>query len=205
MSDFKTPIPHLLARFMQTSINQLLALDDGIDQRVAALENKSLTIELQGLNLPLAFRVADGEFRVSAEYDEDADTVIRGTPQALFSMAMPDWGSSQSTVEIQGNANLARDLEQLFRKLDPDWEAPLTRIFGDVLGHQLAVGARESGRWLKSSAASTQAMLRDYLTEESGLTPHPKQAERFHDSVDDLRDAVDRLEARIRRLEENRP
>ena len=82
--------------------------------------------------------------------------VISGSPAALFTMAAPeglgDWGSEGSRVTITGDANLARDLERLFSQLDPDWEGSLSRVFGDVWGHQVAAGIRTGAGQARQAA-----------------------------------------------------
>ena len=88
--------------------------------------------------------------------DAEPDTVISGSPAALFTMAAPeglgDWGSEGSRVSITGDANLARDLERLFSQLDPDWEGSLSRVFGDVWGHQVAAGIRTGAGQARQAA-----------------------------------------------------
>ena len=198
MSDYKTPLPGFLARLLETGINQVLSLDEDSADSLERLDDRTLRLDLKGLEISLVFSVSDGRFQVGTGKDEPADTIIRGTPAALFSMSMPDWGSSRSGVEIQGDAGLAKDMERLFRKLDPDWDEPLARLFGDVLGHQLATGIRQSRDWAGKTMRSTSAMLRDYLQEESRVSVHPREMKSFNDAVDELRDAIERLDAKLK-------
>ena len=85
---------------------------------------------------------------------------------ALFSMAEPeeaDWGLPDSKVQINGDASLARDLERIFSKLEPDWEGPLAGMFGDVAGHQLAQVLRQGVETARETARSAGKILSDII------------------------------------------
>ena len=107
-----------------------------------------------------------GVVRVRLESDGTPDTVISGTPVALFSMAEPDdadWGLPESKVQINGDATLARDLERIFRNLDPDWEGPLAGLLGDVAGHQAAQGIRQGVKTARETARNAGKVLSDIM------------------------------------------
>jgi ubiquinone biosynthesis protein UbiJ len=143
---------------------------------------------------------------VKLDVDADPDTVVSGTPVALFSMAMPDddgsWGTPGSRVRISGDANLARDLERLFSRFDPDWEGRLSRIFGDVLGHQVAAGVSSGAEQAKEALGTTGEMISEFLKRESGPLVGSGELKSFADAVDETRDAVERLEAALRIMRE---
>jgi ubiquinone biosynthesis protein UbiJ len=56
-------------------------------------------------------------------------------------------------------------------------------------------------RWRRDTARAANANLAEYLTEERHLLPTRLQAESFMHEVDELRDAVERLDKRLARLE----
>ncbi|HEY5776233.1 MAG TPA: sterol-binding protein, partial [Xanthomonadales bacterium] len=74
-----------------------------------------------------------------------------------------DWGLPDSKVHINGDASLARDLERIFRKLEPDWEGPLAGMFGDVAGHQLAQGLRQGVEGARETARTASKILSDII------------------------------------------
>jgi ubiquinone biosynthesis protein UbiJ len=123
-------------------------------------------------------------------------------------MAIPDddgsWGRPGSQVRIAGDATLARDVERLFSRLDPDWEAKLSDWFGDVAGYQLAAGARGATRHLRSTVATLGDFAADFLRQPSSPLAQPAAIVEFGQAVDALRDATDRLEARLRILRESK-
>lgn len=205
MPDYKTPLPRLFAASLEAAITRVLDLDPNTKRHLKPVAGRLVQLDIEGLELRLFFEFERTGIAVKLEADRESDTLVKGSPGALFAMALPDdmqhWDKSGSRVHISGDATLARELERIFRKLDPDWEAPFTRVFGDVLGHQLARGLHRSSQFALKTAKSTGDMISDYLTEESKVLVHPVEMQNFVDEVDDLRDDVERLEARIRKLD----
>ena len=156
----------MLALALETAINQVLQLDLESPSRVYKLEGRLLQVDLEGLNITLYFTFKHGLVRVRLEADTTPDTVISGTPVALFSMAEPedaDWGLPDSKVQINGDASLARDLERIFSKLEPDWEGPLAGMLGDVAGHQLAQGIRQGVETARETASAASKIFSDFV------------------------------------------
>ena len=191
-----------MAAMLETGINGVLSLDENSAGRLQRLEGRVLELELQGVGITLYITANDDRFRVSTEHEGEIDTTISGTPGGLFAFGMPEWASNSSGVEISGNANLARDLEALFSKMEPDWAEPLSQVFGDVIGHQLASLFKQGTDWAKSAASSSAESVAEFLREDSGMTVDRNSLDEFLDGVDQLRDATDRLEARMSSLRE---
>ena len=168
-SKYVTPLPGMLALSLETAINHVLQLDMESPSRVKKLEGKLLQVDLEGLNITLFFTFRHGVVRVRLDADGTPDTVISGTPVALFSMAEPeeaDWGLPDSKVQINGDASLARDLERIFRKLEPDWEGPLAGMLGDVVGHQAAQGIRHGVDAVRETAKNAGKILSDIIKDQ---------------------------------------
>ena len=169
MADYKTPLPGLLAMTLETAINQVLYLDKESPSRVKKLQGKLLQVDLEGLAITLFFTFKYGNVKVNLDADAEPDTIISGTPVALFSMAEPEdsnWGLPDSKVTINGDASLARDLERIFSKLDPDWESPLIGVLGDTAGYHAAQGIRHSVEAAKSTARTLGDMLSNYMNKD---------------------------------------
>jgi len=165
-SGYITPLPGMLAFALETAINNVLQLDEASPERVKKLEGRLLQVDLQGLGITLFFTFKHGVVRVRLTAEGKPDTVISGTPVALFKMAEPeeaDWGLPDSKVHINGDASLARDLERIFRKLEPDWEGPLAGLFGDVAGHQLAQGLRQGAEAARETARSAGKVISEII------------------------------------------
>ena len=95
MSEYITPLPGMLAFTLETAVNHVLQLDMESPERVKKLEGRLLQVDLEGLGITLFFTFKHGVVRVRLKAEGTPDTVISGTPVALFSMAEPEeanWG-----------------------------------------------------------------------------------------------------------------
>lgn len=201
---YRTPLPAVLAGLLQAAINRLLATDENSAERLRRLDGRVVELRLEGLGIVLWFAFTRYRVQVDLASEREADTVISGSPPALFAMAVPDegggWNRPGSRVRISGDATLARDLERLFSQLDPDWEAELSRWFGDVLGHQVAAGARSALEQLRQTTSTMEDWSGEYLRRSGGPLAQQDEIREFSAAVDSLRHATDRLEARLRAL-----
>jgi ubiquinone biosynthesis protein UbiJ len=208
MPEYKTPLPGILAAMLESAINRLLDLDENTPTRLQRLEGRMLQLDIEGVGITLFIAFNGQHVEVGTKSEYDPDTVISGSLYALFSMAVPDeagrWGTPGSRVTITGDANLARDLERLFSRLDPDWEGRLSTIFGDVWGHQVAAGLRAGAEQARESAESAGDMISEYLQREKGPVLQPAEIEQFAEAVSEVQVAADRLEDGIRRLEKSK-
>ncbi len=206
MPDYRTPLPSILAAMLDTAINRVLALDEDAPSRLQRLDGRMLRLDLANVGIKLYFAFSTTRVDVSIESAEEPDTVISGSPLALFSMAVPDgdgsWGRASSRVNISGDATLARDLERLFSRLDPDWESTLSQLFGDVWGYQVAAGIRSGSEQAREATVKAAEMVSEFLQRDSGLLVPSADIKAFADAVDETRDAVERLEARLRIMHE---
>jgi len=206
MPDYRTPLPSILAGMLEAAINRILALDEDTPKRLQRLDERLLQLDLEGVGISLYFSFTTERVDVSIDTDYEPDTIISGSPVALFAMAVPEgagnWGTPDSRVTITGDANLARDLERLFSRLDPDWETTLSRLMGDVLGHQLAAGLRAGAEQAREAAENAGEMVSEFLNRDEGPLVQVADIKTFADAVDETRDAVERLEARLELMQE---
>jgi ubiquinone biosynthesis protein UbiJ len=199
VSRYLTPLPGLFAGAIERAIDQAIRNDPTAPERLRALEGRCIQLALSGLGIDLFFVGQPDRLDIVAESDLPPDTVIRGSPAALLAMAAPDWLDANSGVRIEGDAGAAQALEKLMRRLDPDWEQLLTRQLGDVIGHQVWRLLRDSLAGGQRLAGVAGDQVGHYLREESGLLVTQSEAQSFTRDVDELREAVDRLEVALRR------
>jgi len=201
MSRYLTPFPGMLAAAIEFVLARAASLDADPAAKLQPLSGRWLKFALHGLEIDLWLTVEDERMRVLAEpeeHDLEPDTEIAGTPGALLAMALPELGSSGG-VRIEGDASLAQQFQQAVKALDPDVEQGLTDYFGDLLGPQMY---RVVAQALDSARQTTRTggdQVSRWLLEESRFVPAPGEWQEFRDGVDRLREAVDRLESRVRR------
>jgi ubiquinone biosynthesis accessory factor UbiJ len=195
----------IAGRALELALAQLLALDPETKAAVAGLEGRRIELTLEAPPLALAVTVQRGELRVGpADATIEPDLGLRATLGGLLSQ-LPFARSSRAPpvgkLRINGDADLARTLQQLAQRFDPDWDAPFARALGPILGPQVAGVLREGLRQGRRVAGQFARDGAEYLTEESRDVVGRAELEAFHDDVDGLRDQVERLAARVARLD----
>lgn len=201
MSRYRTPLPGLLADTCEQIANRAVALDPSAGEHLAPLVDRWLKFELEGLDIDLWIGAEDGRLRILSEPEDDAiepDTRVRGTPGALLAMAVPQLGGSGG-VHIEGDARLAQQFQQAMKRIDPDLEEGLSDVFGPLLGPQMMRVVREATEFGRQAASAGADQFTHWFREESDLVPTPEEWRRFSDGVDELREAVDRFEGKVRR------
>lgn len=201
MPEYRTPFPGIMAALLEAGINRVLAMDESTPQRLSRLSDRMLQLEVEGIGITLFIAFTDRRVEVGTRSDHEPDTVISGSPLALFTMAVPDgpgsWVEPESRVNITGDANLARDLERLFSQLEPDWEGSLSRVFGDVWGHQVAAGLKAGAEHAKVSAGAAGEMVEEFINREGGPLVRDAELEAFAGEVEEARCRLERLQERL--------
>ena len=195
-------------RVLEAALNRALALDAETRGELQRLDGRSVAVHLASPPLALQLTVAGDALRVGPVIEEGdgvaPDLSVRGTLGGLLGQ-LPFLRDAQDTpvgrLRIEGDAELARRLQQLAQRFDPDWQQPFTRVFGEVVGVQIANGIAAGLRQAQVVAKGGAETMAEYLTEESrDIVPRAELAA-FHDDVDALRDDVERLAARLARLQ----
>ena len=181
-----------------------LELDPETRSALAGVSGKTVDLDVSGVGT-MRLRI-DGE-RIRVEPPDEviaADVTIRGAPLSLVRFAFA--GDRETLVlgdevSLHGDIALATRLQQIAARMDLDVEEAIAQRIGDILAHELMRGMRGLGSWLRDAGSALLADASEYLRYEAAMTPQREEVERFVRDVDDLRDDVERLDARIARLE----
>lgn len=195
-------------RALELALNRALALDEDTRAGLHALEGQRVALTLATPPLALQVRVEAQALRVGPVDAEAApDLGVRATLGGLIQqlpMFRRDSAPSVGKLRIEGDAELARRLQKLVQGFDPDWQLPFVRVFGEVLGVQIARAVRAALQQAQLAGRNLAGMAAEYVTEESRDVVPRAELDAFHDDVDALRDDVERIAARIARLRRER-
>ena len=197
-------LPVTMSAAMEMAINRYLALDPAAATRMQALAGKVIGIELRDVNLRFFMLPAQDQLHVHGHFDGEADTTLRGTSLAMARMSLSDKASDSlfsGDVEISGDVELGEQFRAVLDSMDIDWEEQLSKLTGDVIAHQVGNLVRGVMQWGKKAGDTLQQDLAEYLHEESRVLPVRHEVDEFINVVDEVRMAVDRLQARLRRLQ----
>jgi ubiquinone biosynthesis protein UbiJ len=197
-----------LTATLETAFNTWLKLDAETHGnaliRLQALQGKLICLHISNPDLRLYFLPTSDNVRVTTAYAAEPDVTIHGSALSLMRLsAAEDTGKAmlEQGIKIEGDMGLGNHFSQILREIDVDWEELLSRAVGDVLAHQMGQITRNAKGWLEGSAQAMRLNTREYLQEEAQILPADTEIRRYLDEVDTLRMDVDRLEARLKRLE----
>jgi len=141
----------------------------------------------------------DGTLRPAPENAAAAVTIhlIYATALQILAEGEDAWRKAN----VAGDTDFASAISKVAANLRWDVEEDLSRVFGDIAAHRMAEAGRSAAAWPKQAATSLAENVAEYLTEEKQVLVTPLRAAEFVRDVDELRDAVERLDKRIERLQ----
>jgi len=195
----------IAGRTLEAALNRALALDPDTRAALAALDGRSIELTIEAPPLALQLRV-EGERIVVGPVDasREPDLAVRSTLAGLLAQLPFLKRNDAPTVgrlRVSGDAELARHLQLLATRFDPDWQQPFASVFGDVLGVQIANAFAAALKQARANASALAESAAEYVTEESRDVVGRDELNAFHDDVDAIRDDVERVAARVARLQ----
>lgn len=197
----------LAGRALEAALNRALALDPETRESLRPLDGRRVALHVAAPPLALQVRV-DGERLAVGPVDaaDAPDLSVRSTLGGLLAQ-LPflrnDDAPPVGQLRIEGDADLARRLQRLAERFDPDWQQPFAAVFGDVVGVQIANAIASALRHARGAAGAFAVNAAEYVTEESRDVVPRDELNAFHDDVDALRDDVERAAARVDRLRQS--
>lgn len=198
----------LAGRALEAALNRALALDPDTRDGLRTLDGRRLVLRLA--TPPVALQVSvDGErLRVGPlEGEAEPDLSVRATLGGLLAQ-LPfmrrDDAPAVGSLRIEGDADLARRLQRLAERFDPDWQQPFVAAFGDIAGVQLAQLFAAALRGAKTAAGVMATNAAEFVQHESRDVIARDELVAFYDDIDILRDDVERMAARVERLHARR-
>ncbi|WP_363799428.1 SCP2 sterol-binding domain-containing protein [Lysobacter firmicutimachus] len=211
MTDSASPLDALkplAGRALEAALNRALALDPNTRDGLRALDGRSIALHLASPSLAMRILVAGDRLEVGpVRSSDEPDLAVRSTLGAILSQLPNLLGAARNEraapvgqLRIEGDADLARRLQRLAERFDPDWRQPFAAAFGEVLGVQIADTIAAALRHARGAAGALAGNVAEYVTEESRDVVPRDELNAFHDDVDAVRDDVERLAARVARL-----
>ena len=182
------------------SINHLLQGAPWALEKLAGHAGKIVAVKFGPI--PFRFAVELNGALSAAGSEREADVTI-DIPPALFMRAMTQGRAALNEAAMTGDTAFAQSLAYIAQHLQWDYEEDLSKAVGDIAAHRIGSAAKGAGAWAKDSADSFLRMSKDFWTEERPTIAKSHQVAAFVASVDELRDAVARLEKRIELMEKN--
>jgi ubiquinone biosynthesis protein UbiJ len=188
----------MLSGPFSTFVNHLLAPAAWARESLAEHAGKIAVFDLFPLRVAVAVD-SDGTLR-PAPANASPAVVIRLT-HATALQILAEGEDAWRKANVEGDSGFASAISKVAANLRWDVEEDLSRVFGDIAAHRMAEAGRSAAEWPKQAATSLAGNVAEFLTEEKHLLVTPLRAAEFVRDVDELRDAVERLDKRIERLQ----
>jgi ubiquinone biosynthesis protein UbiJ len=206
VSRSEAPLERLLQRFVARGVAQ----SPRAATLLSELRTRRLVIEVRSTPWSLVLDSSGDTLTIQPTPTDQLaalapmDACIRGTPWSLLALSGEDARGliQRGEVRIDGDGAVAEQFRELLQHLRPDLEDVLSRLLGRSIAHLLVRTLRGASGWARSSAQTGARNLAEYLAHETGDLVPLAEAEQFLRGVDELREQLDRADARTREREQ---
>jgi ubiquinone biosynthesis protein UbiJ len=210
------PFAQLLSAGIELGINQLLQLDPQSQHKLKKLAGKQLKVTIRELPWPLLFSFSQqvdvmveqtvdiAQLNEKPQQSQSADCQIELALETLPELQDSSKISQliqQKKLLLEGDIKVAQCFSSLIKELDIDWEEQLSHYSGDVLAHQTFATMKSVFESAQQNMQQFNASLSESLMQGQGLTIPAIELEEFCQQVNELRSATQRLDARLKLLE----
>lgn len=187
----------------EAGVNRVLRLDGVALQRLSRLAGRVLEVDCQAPLLRLFILPGGDGLHFAAQHEAEVDCTLRAPAGRLLQLTLAADKTRvlhSPEVEMGGDSALLLELADILQSLELDWEYEVQQWLGPLATQLLGSRLREGARWAGDSLESLRLSLADYLAEESRTLVGRNEAEARFAELDQLKIALDRLDARLARL-----
>jgi ubiquinone biosynthesis protein UbiJ len=197
------PVTSALTRWAETLANESAQLDPLTKKRLAALSGQSITVELEPSGEATTLQFDGDSIRLTTIRADAPSVIVRGTPGAL---AAAFWGTGDRTgITIDGDEVVLGQFRNIVRDYRPDVFAPLENLVGKQAAQAIAgvfeLGFAALSAMGRSLGEEGNRLARDGVRQKYLTAPEYAS---FVDSIQALRNRVDRLRVRTDIVERER-
>lgn len=201
---------NLLAKGIETLLNQALKLDEDASEAFAPCDEKVIQLTFTDFQITffIIYQIATPNNDANDENAFGHFTVqshLLGAPDAHLQMTVADLLKGPDAVKTFGDQALAADFLQALKGLEIDWEEQLSKLTGDLIAFKVGSTVRRGQKHLNVAQQKIADTLKEYLQFEVELLPTASQVKRFNQQVNETASAVDTLADRINALTADRP
>ena len=192
--------PHFFS-VVPATLNHLLAQEDWARAKLAPHAGKTARFDAGFQCLDLTVEATGFVSLASGGADPAVTIKVKAADLPLIAQ---DMQKAFSYVRIEGDADFANGISQVSQGLRWDVEDDLAKLFGDVAAVRMVSAARAGFAAAKDGHRRLAENVAEYLTEEKPVLMRPPAVTGFATEVARLRDDVERMQKRIKKLEEMR-
>ncbi len=188
---------------IEAAWNAVIRARPELQAAVTALDGRVVQITLKGLERSFFVLVSEGQLQLQGEWQGEPDAHISGTPLAFMALRAGEEATLfRGEVTIDGDAQLGREFRKLLDQIAAHWEAPLAGVVGEESAAKLKAAWEEFFDWSGQTLLTFARDFAGYMKSDAELLAEREAVASFLDAVDTLRADVDRLAARVKRLQD---
>ena len=188
---------------IEAAWNAVIRARPELQAAVTALDGRVVQITLKGLERSFFVLVSEGQLQLQSVWQGEPDAHIKGTPLAFMALRAGEEATLfRGEVTIDGDAQLGREFRKLLDQIAVHWEAPLAGVVGEESAARLKVAWEEFFDWSGQTLLTFARDFAGYMKSDAELLAEREAVAHFLDAVDTLRSDVDRLAARVKRLQD---
>lgn len=176
-----------------TLLNRMLVREGWAREKLAPFAGRQARFDAAPFAMTL--KIADDGTLTASDKGEPAVTI--GVALSSLPLAMFDPQAAMKDVRLSGDAEFAQALAFVLQNLRPEPEEELSRFFGDAAAQRMVGFMRASASQWKQMAENMLDNTAHYVVTENPMVAGRDDLEAFSQDVNQLRDAVARIEKRI--------
>mgnify|MGYP000687030285 CR=1 FL=1 len=198
------PAASVVSGLIEHSINYWLKTSGHNASAPKKLIGKIFSIELTDIQLVLVMQINEqGLLNVYSPLEGEADCAIKTSVPGLQKLQQPENITAlikAGEVDIEGDVGLAQQFSDWLKGSLIYWQDILASFTGDIAAHHITELASQTQRFAEQKSADAKRIVSHLVWDEKKLAPHPYEMDEFSKQVLEVRQACDRLSARIEHL-----
>lgn len=191
------PLTSFAAQLMEAAANAALAMDPIAQQALSSRDGQRIALVCTRPEIDLEISIRGDQLAILNRASTGAQARVSGEAANLLQGL---WQQAPIGVTIDGDESLVVALREVFSQLELDFARPLAMILGPDRANTI-VGASEAA--FGGVGAALKAGADGFRHDVTGSMATWQDAEPLLDSIDQLRERLDRLDARVRLAEDS--
>ena len=194
----------LIATLEQT-VNAGIRAADVKPEQLAPMAGKILKLRIEDLDLDVWLICGKTRWWFATEPQDGSDIELSGNLgsfiETLRAIIKPNRPLVFEGLDIRGNIGVLQTMQNIFQTLNLDWEDVVTKALGPIPAGILVKTLRQLRRQWLISSDSLEFQTKEYIQSEQKTILTSTFYKKGKARVSKLGRQIDRLEARLKRLE----
>ena len=187
----------MIQKIKKIILDHLLSQNDWMQSKLVDHKNKIIIIKISDLKLIL--KVDENGLLHSLNEAEKFDCIIKLTVNSFISQLI---NNNNSNISIEGDLELANQVAQVLKKIEWDIEEDLSKYIGDIPAIKTTKILKKVVTKGQKNIGNITGALLEYWQEENKILTKKRNVEIFNSEVDKIVEDTERLEARIKIMNE---